>query len=144
MLIISLNVSSVRLASSSHRATPATLSPSLADLADYAAVILVNVNARDLSPRKMDALRDYVRDLGGGLAAVGGPQSFGVGGYFGTPLEEALPVNMQIDDQERFPAVSIQRGMNQLIGAVGIAIGSSRRDRGPSARRRSRTPTTCR
>ena len=89
------------------RATPAELTPSLADLADYAAVILVNVNARDLSPRKMDALQAYVRDLGGGLTAVGGPQSFGMGGYFGTPLEETLPVNMQIDDQERFPAVSL-------------------------------------
>lgn len=89
------------------RVTPVELSPSLADLADYAAVILVNVNARDLSPRKMDALQAYVRDLGGGLMAVGGPQSFGMGGYFGTPLEETLPVNMQIDDQERFPAVSL-------------------------------------
>jgi uncharacterized membrane protein len=89
------------------RATPATLSPSLADLADYAAVVLVNVNARDLSPRKLETLQAYVRDLGGGLVTVGGPDSFGVGGYFGTPLEEALPVDMRIDDQERFPAVSI-------------------------------------
>ncbi len=89
------------------RATPQALSPSLADLADYAAVILVNVNARDLSPRKMEALQAYVRDLGGGLTAVGGATSFGMGGYFGTPLEETLPVNMQIDDQERFPAVSL-------------------------------------
>lgn len=89
------------------RATPAGLTPSTAGLANYAAVILVNVNARDLSPRKMEALQSYVRDLGGGLVAIGGPQSFGMGGYFGTPLEETLPVKMQIDDQERFPAVSI-------------------------------------
>ena len=89
------------------RATPFTLSSSLADLADYAAVVLVNVNARDLSPRKMATLQAYTRDLGGGLVAVGGPDSFGVGGYFDTPLEEVLPVNMQIDDQERFPAVSM-------------------------------------
>ncbi|MBP6015159.1 MAG: VWA domain-containing protein [Candidatus Promineofilum sp.] len=89
------------------RATPLTLSSGLADLADYAAIVLANVNARDLSPRKMATLQAYVRDLGGGLVAVGGPDSFGVGGYFDTPLEEALPVNMQIDDPERFPAVSM-------------------------------------
>ena len=89
------------------RATPATLSPDLGDLADYAAVVLVNVNARDLSPRKMTALQTYTRDLGGGLVVVGGPDSYGVGGYFGTPLAEALPVDMQIHDQKRFPAVSM-------------------------------------
>ena len=89
------------------RATPAGLPPTPGDLADYAGVILVNVNARDLSPRKMGALQTYVRDLGGGLTAVGGPDSFGMGGYFGTPLEEALPVDMQIQDEERFPSVSL-------------------------------------
>jgi hypothetical protein len=61
------------------------------------------VNARDLSQRKMETLQSYVRDLGGGLVVVGGPESFGMGGYYKTPLEEALPVDMQIKDQERFP-----------------------------------------
>lgn len=89
------------------RVTPSGLTPSSSELASYAAVLLVNVNARDLSPRKMEGLQLYVRDLGGGLVAIGGPQSFGMGGYFGTLLEETLPVNMQIEDQERFPAVSL-------------------------------------
>ncbi|HOU40364.1 MAG TPA: VWA domain-containing protein [Promineifilum sp.] len=89
------------------RTTPAELSPALDDLADYAGVFLVNVNARDLSLRKMAALQAYVRDLGGGLTAIGGPDSFGMGGYFATPLEEALPVDMQIHDEERFPSVSL-------------------------------------
>ncbi|MBP8949752.1 MAG: VWA domain-containing protein, partial [Candidatus Promineofilum sp.] len=89
------------------RVAPAALPPTPGDLADYAGVILVNVNARDLSPRVMAALQLYVRDLGGGLTAVGGPDSFGMGGYFDTPLEEALPVNMQIEDEERFPSVSL-------------------------------------
>ena len=89
------------------RVAPAALPPTPGDLADYAGVMLVNVNARDLSPRQMAALQSYVRDLGGGLTAVGGPDSFGMGGYFDTPLEEALPVNMQIEDEERFPSVSL-------------------------------------
>jgi len=89
------------------RTTPTGLPGSLESLADYASVILVNVNARDLSQRKMETLQSYVRDLGGGLVVVGGPQSFGMGGYYKTPLEETLPVEMQIKDQERFPSVSI-------------------------------------
>lgn len=87
--------------------TPANLPANLAALSNYASIVLVNVNAKDLSPRKMEALQLYVRDLGGGLVAVGGPASYGMGGYFRTPLEETLPVEMQIKDQERFPSVSI-------------------------------------
>lgn len=89
------------------RTTPADFPASLAQLSNYASVVLVNVNAKNLSPRKMETLQNYVRDLGGGLVAVGGPQSYGMGGYFRTPLEETLPVDMQIKDQERFPSVSI-------------------------------------
>jgi uncharacterized membrane protein len=89
------------------RTTPAELPASLAELSNYASVVLVNVNAKNLSPRKMELLQSYVRDLGGGLVTVGGPQSYGMGGYFKTPLEETLPVEMQIKDQERFPSVSI-------------------------------------
>ncbi len=89
------------------RLTPTTLSGNLAELSNYASVVLVNVNAKELTERKMEALQSYVRDLGGGLVAVGGPESYGMGGYYKTPLEAALPVDMQIKDQERFPSVSI-------------------------------------
>lgn len=89
------------------RTTPAGLPGNLAELSNYASIVLVDVNAKRLTPRKMEALQSYVRDLGGGLVVVGGPESFGMGGYFQTPLEETLPVNMQIKDEERFPSVSI-------------------------------------
>jgi uncharacterized membrane protein len=89
------------------RVTPRALSDSLDALNDYASLVLVNVNASDLTPRKMAALQTFVQELGGGLVAVGGPESYGVGGYYRTPLEATLPVDMQIKDQERFPAVGI-------------------------------------
>ncbi|MEP7359337.1 MAG: VWA domain-containing protein, partial [Anaerolineales bacterium] len=79
----------------------------LAALSEYVSVILVDVPARDLSPRQMLAVQSYVRDLGGGLVAVGGPSAYGVGGYFKTPLEETLPVEMQIKDQQRRPRLTI-------------------------------------
>jgi Mg-chelatase subunit ChlD len=80
---------------------PTGLPSELASLSEYASVVLVDVPARDFTPRQMTALQTYVRDLGGGLVAVGGPSAFGVGGYFRTPLEETLPVEMQIKDQKR-------------------------------------------
>ncbi len=102
-LMLALNATGLSV----DRITPADFPASLARLSSYASVVLVNVNAKNLSPRKMELLQSYVRDLGGGLVVVGGPQSYGMGGYYGTALEETLPVDMQIKDQERFPSVSI-------------------------------------
>lgn len=76
-------------------------------LAQYAAVVMANVPASQINARRMQALQAYVRDLGGGLVVVGGPESFGAGGYFQTPLEETLPVNMQLQDQQRLPELTI-------------------------------------
>ncbi len=86
---------------------PSGLSFELAVLSQYASIVLVDVPARDLSNSQMEALQSYVRDLGGGLVAVGGPTSFGVGGYFRTPLEATLPVDMEIKDQERRPSLTM-------------------------------------
>jgi Mg-chelatase subunit ChlD len=79
----------------------------LAELGSYAAVMLVDVPASALSDRQMAALQGYVRDLGRGLVCVGGARSYGVGGYFDTPLEEILPVEMTIRDPQRVPPVAI-------------------------------------
>ncbi|MBN1812090.1 MAG: VWA domain-containing protein [Anaerolineae bacterium] len=76
-------------------------------LAEYASIVLVNTPAKDFSPRALAALQSYVRDLGGGLVAVGGPNAYGVGGWYSTPLEETLPVDMTIHDTERFPPMAI-------------------------------------
>jgi uncharacterized membrane protein len=89
------------------RISPADLPANLESLSNYDSVVLVDVNAKSLSQREMETLHSYVRDLGGGLVTVGGPESYGMGGYYRTPLEEMLPVEMQITDQERFPAVSM-------------------------------------
>ncbi|MFT3696394.1 MAG: glutamine amidotransferase [Kofleriaceae bacterium] len=42
----------------------------------------------------LENIRSYVEG-GGGLAMLGGPQSFASGGYYGTPVAEALPVELQ-------------------------------------------------
>ena len=87
--------------------TPGLMPADLPTLAQYNSVVLVDVPARALGNNQMETLQSYVRDLGGGLVAVGGPTSFGVGGYYGTPLEETLPVDMQIKDEKRRPSLSI-------------------------------------
>lgn len=86
---------------------PALMPDTPQDLAAYDGVILADVAARLLSERAMAALKDYVEDLGGGLIVAGGTSSFGVGGYFRTPLEELLPVQMQSPDTEEQAAVAL-------------------------------------
>ncbi len=88
-------------------ASPLQLPSELPMLAQYSSVILVDMPARDLSQSQMRAIQTYVRDLGGGLVVVGGPTAYGVGGYFRTPLEETLPLDMQIKDEQKRPSLAI-------------------------------------
>lgn len=89
------------------RIPPEGLPSVTAELVGYDAIALVNVSAQTLTTARMAALRAYVRDLGGGLIAIGGPQSFGLGGYHQTPLEDVLPVSMRIQDPVRRPTLAM-------------------------------------
>ncbi len=105
---------------------PSELPIGLAPLAQYNSVILANVPATQLSNRRMETLNSYVRDLGGGLLMIGGPESYAPGGYFQTPLEQTLPVDMQIRDQQRLPQLTIayvidRSGSMGMAGASGVA-----------------------
>jgi len=99
---------------------PGQFLPELAELTAYKSVILANVPATALSNRQMDTLDRFVRDLGGGLVVVGGPESYGPGGYFDTPLEDTLPVEMQIRDQQRLPQLTIAYIIDRS-GSMGVA-----------------------
>ncbi|MFN3705532.1 MAG: VWA domain-containing protein [Thermoflexales bacterium] len=104
-------------------APPATMPTDLFALSSYQAIVLANVPARELSTRAMDALQRYVRDVGGGLVVIGGPSSYGVGGYYRTPLEETLPVEAQVKDPRRFPSVSIVLVMDKS-GSMNLKEGN--------------------
>jgi uncharacterized membrane protein len=87
---------------------PAEATPdTLGDLSAYDTVVLVNVPRRALPEGSLDVLKSYVHDLGHGLLMVGGPESFGAGGWGGTPVEEALPVTMEIPPRVRMPPTSV-------------------------------------
>ena len=106
-------------------AAPANLPVNMAGLANYKSVILANTPATELSKAQMTLLDQYVSDIGGGLVVVGGPQSYAPGGYFQTPLERTLPVEMQIKDQQRLPQLTIaylidRSGSMGQIGRSGV------------------------
>ncbi|WP_157965519.1 VWA domain-containing protein [Euzebya rosea] len=70
------------------------------------AIVLVDVAAPSLGTAGMTALDAAVRDGGVGLVAVGGEQSFGLGDYTDTSLEDLLPVSSRITDPLRRPRVA--------------------------------------
>jgi len=75
----------------------------LLSLQAYDLVVLQNVPAEDVPDAVQQQLVAYVRDLGGGLAMVGGPDSFGAGGWFRSPLEAILPVRLDLPDKVLSP-----------------------------------------
>ncbi|NNE91877.1 MAG: VWA domain-containing protein, partial [Verrucomicrobiales bacterium] len=80
--------------------TPEGLPENLRELAGYDGLILSDIPAHRIGESRMTAIRDYVDKLGGGFVMVGGMNSFGVGGYYRTPIEEILPVKLKAPDQE--------------------------------------------
>jgi len=79
---------------------PEALPDRLQEMAGYDGVILSDLPADRLDDKTMLLLRDYVEQLGGGFLMIGGKNSFGVGGYYRTPIEEILPVKMKAPDKE--------------------------------------------
>jgi uncharacterized membrane protein len=65
-------------------------------LSNYDCVVLANVPAELLNDEQQEMIRSNTHDQGCGLVMVGGPDSFGAGGWQGTPIEKALPVDCDI------------------------------------------------
>jgi uncharacterized membrane protein len=86
---------------------PSQLPRNAADLAAYSGVVLVNVPASSLGQNGMSLLQAATRDLGIGLVVIGGSDSYGPGGYAGTPLETALPVQILLPKNTLKPPVAV-------------------------------------
>lgn len=108
---------------------PVDMPPGLTGLRPWSAVILSDVPAYQLTQRQQEALEAYVRDLGRGLAMLGGEESFGVGGYYETPVERALPVRMDLDDKTRFPKLGMVFAIDKscsMGGGAGSKLGMAK------------------
>jgi Ca-activated chloride channel family protein len=86
---------------------PAQVPKETGAIQKYDGVILSNVSSLKLTRAQMTTVRDYVRDQGGGLIMVGGEESFGLGGYYRTPIEEALPVTMEVKQKVEIPSLAV-------------------------------------
>ncbi|SHH96886.1 VWA domain-containing protein [Clostridium grantii] len=97
-----------------------SLPTTLENLSKYKSVITCNVSAENLSDKFLNILESYVKDIGGGFVAVGGDNSFALGGYFETPLETILPVYMDLRGRKEIPSMAL----NLVIDKSGSMSGA--------------------
>lgn len=100
---------------------PAILPSDDAELARYQVLILSDVPATDFSHSQLELIARWTRN-GGGLAMIGGQDSFAPGGYFETEVEEILPVTCDVTEKgrKRVPALLVvldrSGSMSAMVG----------------------------
>ncbi|MFG0275680.1 MAG: VWA domain-containing protein [Phycisphaerales bacterium] len=98
----------------------------LLSLQAYDLVILENVAADELPRPTQALLPDYVGELGGGLLMTGGPDAFGPGGWKGSPIEEILPVRLDIPEELVVPSAAIMIVLDSSGSMGRTVLGGSR------------------
>lgn len=114
---------------------PEQLPQELEDYRAYSSIVLANVDATSVRTGDMERIRTAVSDFGVGLIMTGGAESFGMGGWFQTPVEEALPVHMDLRGKKQIPSLGLvlvidksgsmtsgDRGVNKMALAREAAI----------------------
>ncbi|HHV59227.1 MAG TPA: VWA domain-containing protein [Clostridiaceae bacterium] len=86
---------------------PGNAPSTLYEMLKYDAFILSDVSAEDLNDSFLNNLEAAVKLQGKGLLVTGGENSYAVGGYYKTPLETILPVNMDITPKEEVPNLGL-------------------------------------
>lgn len=86
---------------------PQELPATAAECSQYDAVLLSNIPASEISNEQIEALRQYVNQLGGGLIVCGGDRSFSAGNYANSVINELLPVDSRDEEAEDRPTRAI-------------------------------------
>ncbi|MDE0030890.1 MAG: VWA domain-containing protein [Deltaproteobacteria bacterium] len=108
--------------------TPARANLTLPELSGFDLLVLDNVPAYQLSQVKMERIERFVRDLGGGLIVLGGTRSYGAGGYYRTPLEQTLPVEMRPPVRMELPHVALLFVVDKSGSMGGGPFGTTKLD----------------
>lgn len=86
---------------------PEMLSLDMAKYAGYDTIVFNNVSGDQVGGKQMGLIEQAVRSYGIGFMMVGGEDSYGMGGYFKTPIEKLLPVSMEPEGKREVPALGL-------------------------------------
>lgn len=79
----------------------------IGELLAFDGLVIADVPASAMSQRQMQMIRQYVSDFGGGVAMLGSENSFGLGGYYQTPVEEVLPLTSRYEQEKQKATIAI-------------------------------------
>ncbi|AOZ92183.1 VWA domain-containing protein [Paenibacillus crassostreae] len=86
---------------------PELLPTELAKYGAYDSIVFNNVSGDQVGGRQMDLIEQAVRSYGIGFMMAGGEKSYGMGGYFKTPIEKLLPVSMELEGKREIPSLGL-------------------------------------
>ena len=92
----------------------------------FDAIAIANLPATAMSSRQMDMLKRYVSEFGGGLAMFGSDNSFGLGGYYKTPVEEVLPLVSRFEKEKEKPSLAMALVIDKSGSMQGVPIALAR------------------
>lgn len=98
----------------------------LSELRRFDAIVLQDIPATSLSIDQQSTIREFVRSLGHGLLTIGGSNSYSLGAYKGTPLEEALPVRMDTPPRRERQQVALLLIIDRSASMFGYDPASSK------------------
>lgn len=92
------------------------------DWLGYGGIVLLNTPALALTTSQQALVEQLVAEHGMGLVILGGPNSYGPGGYFGTPLEALSPLSSRVpQDAPEVAMVFVLDRSGSMQQAVGQA-----------------------
>lgn len=92
----------------------------------YQAIIFDNVPGTLVGEEKMAMIEQTVKNFGTGFMMTGGTDSFGLGGYFKTPIETLLPVEMEVKGKEELPSLGLVIVMDRSGSMTGSKLSLAR------------------
>jgi uncharacterized membrane protein len=87
--------------------SPASAPATSGEWGRYDLIVLSDVRARDLDPGALPVLREQVRELGTGFFMLGSDRAFGPGGYGHSPVEDILPVTLDLRQHRMLASVAL-------------------------------------
>ena len=109
------------------RVQPASmLTEQASDLITYHAVALVNADASSMSDGQIAALDTAAKELGIGVAVFGGDESYALGEYRGSALENMLPVTIDVKNKMELPTTALVLAIDKSGSMMDSSYGVTR------------------
>lgn len=103
-----------------------SLPTTISQLSRYDAVLLHNVPAEMVPPAQQEVLSRYITDMGGGMVMIGGPDSFGAGGWTNSAIDRILPVTCEVPSQIIAPVGALVLVIDRS-GSMSAGVGGTNR-----------------